>query len=60
MRKIKACSHFSLESIIWEVITGNAYSSRLIGFSIGPESLPDNGLLNHDWEILNKLIDTLC
>jgi len=39
MTKIKACSHFSLENIIWEVITGNAYPSRLIGFSIGPESL---------------------
>ena len=25
--------------MIWEVITENAYPSRLIGFSIGPESL---------------------
>ena len=26
--------------MIWEVITGNTYPSRLLGFSIGPKSLP--------------------
>ena len=44
MTKTKASSHFSLENIIWEVITGNAYFLKLIGFSIGPESL---GFFDH-------------
>ena len=37
--KIKVCSYFIFENIIWEVITENTYPSKLIGFSIGPEFL---------------------
>ena len=46
MTKIKVDSHFSFENknVIWEVSTGNAYPSILIGFFIGPESLPINSV----------------